>query len=59
MQSFVQRTNNELCHLCVIATRLNREIKWDPTAERIVGDDWAASFAFRKQHIGFELPNVD
>ena len=32
------------CHLSAIAARLNRVIKWDPKAEKIVGDDLAAAF---------------
>ena len=46
------------CHLCGIAARLGRVIKWDPTAETIVGDDLAASFMSREQRKGFELPEV-
>ncbi len=46
------------CHLCGIAARLGRVVKWDPTAETIVGDDLAASFMSREQRKGFELPEV-
>ena len=46
------------CHLCGIAARLGRVIKWDPQAETIVGDDLAASFMAREQRKGFELPTV-
>ncbi|MDO5566593.1 MAG: Gfo/Idh/MocA family oxidoreductase [Planctomycetia bacterium] len=54
--SHIQAMN--VCHLCVIATRLNREIKWDPAKEEIVSDDQAAAFVSRKQRKGFELPTV-
>jgi predicted dehydrogenase len=46
------------CHLAAIAARLGRTIKWDPVAEKIVGDDQAASFAARKPRDGFEIPRV-
>jgi|BioPla2DNA2_1021312.scaffolds.fasta_scaffold44931_2 predicted dehydrogenase len=43
------------CHLCSVAARLNREIQWDVNAERIVGDELAASFWAREQRKGFEI----
>ena len=46
------------CHLCAIAARLKRVIKWDAKAEKIVGDDLAASFLAREQRQGFEIPRV-
>jgi len=46
------------CHLAAIAARLGRTITWDPAAEKIVGDDQAASFASRTPRAGFELPKV-
>jgi predicted dehydrogenase len=54
--SHVQAMNT--CHLCAIAARLGRVIKWDPQTEKIVGDDQAASFFARKQREGFEIPKV-
>lgn len=51
--SHVQAMN--CCHLCGIAARLNREIKWDVNKEQIVGDDLAASFWGREQRKGFEI----
>ena len=45
------------CHLAGIAARWGREITWDPVAERIVGDDQAASFFSRPVRKGFELPD--
>ncbi|MDO4550086.1 MAG: Gfo/Idh/MocA family oxidoreductase [Planctomycetia bacterium] len=47
------------CHLAAIAARLNKEIKWDPVAEKIVGDDLAASFFARENRKGFEKPKLD
>lgn len=46
------------CHLSAIAARLNRVVKWDPQAEKIVGDEEAAKFFARKQREGFEIPRV-
>ncbi|MGI6401167.1 MAG: Gfo/Idh/MocA family protein [Thermoguttaceae bacterium] len=46
------------CHLCGIAARLGRTIKWDPKEETIVGDDVAASFMAREPRKGFEFPEI-
>jgi hypothetical protein len=37
------------------ALRLDRDIKWDPEAERIVGDDEAQSFTRREPRKGYEI----
>jgi predicted dehydrogenase len=52
----VQTMNS--CHLCAIAARLGRAIKWDPQTETIVGDDVAASMFAREQRTGYEIPRV-
>ncbi|HTN73867.1 MAG TPA: Gfo/Idh/MocA family oxidoreductase [Pirellulaceae bacterium] len=54
--SHVQTMNT--CHLAAISARLKRNIKWDAKAEKIVGDDEAATFMARKQREGFEIPRV-
>jgi hypothetical protein len=46
------------CHLCAIAARLGRKIRWDPKAEKIIGDDQAAAFFARRARAGFEIPRV-
>lgn len=46
------------CHLAAIAARFNREIKWDPKAEKIVGDDEAAKLFARTPREGYEIPRV-
>ncbi len=46
------------CHLCTIAARLGRNIKWDPKTEKILGDEQAASFAARPRREGFEILKV-
>lgn len=43
------------CHLAGIAARLNRQIQWDPVAERIVGDAQAQNFVAREYRKGFEI----
>ena len=53
---YVQTMNT--CHLCAIAARLGRKIHWDPKAEKIVGDDQAASFFARTPRPGFEIPRL-
>jgi len=42
------------CHLAGIAARLGRTLRWNPTAERIEGDDLAASFLAREPRKGYE-----
>ena len=51
--SHVQAMN--VCHLCVLAARLGREITWDPKSEKM-GDDQAQSFFARKERKGYEIP---
>jgi len=46
------------CHLAAIAGRLGRKIKWDPTTEKIVGDEQAQAFTSRTPRAGFEIPRV-
>ena len=43
------------CHLANIALRLRREVKWDPAAEKIVGDEEAQSFTSRTPRKGYEI----
>ncbi len=46
------------CHLSAIAARLGRVIKWDPKAEKIVGDDQAATFFARQRRTGYDILKV-
>lgn len=46
------------CHLSAIAARLNRVVRWDPKAEKIVGDEEAAGFFAREQRAGYEIHRV-
>ena len=43
------------CHLAAIAARLGRQIRWDPVAEKVVGDELAQSFVARVRRKGFEI----
>jgi hypothetical protein len=36
------------CHLCNIALMLGRDLKWDPRAEKFVGDEQAQALASRQ-----------
>jgi predicted dehydrogenase len=47
-----------ICHLANITRRLNRPIKWDPAAERIIGDEEANGLLTRPRRKGYELPTV-
>ncbi|MGF1451547.1 MAG: Gfo/Idh/MocA family protein [Opitutales bacterium] len=45
-----------ICHLSEIAKRLGRPLRWDPEAERILGDSDAARWIDRPRRAGYELP---
>ena len=57
--AFSHTYSMNVCHLCAIAARLGRVIRWNPETETIEGDDVAASFLSREQRKGFELPTLD
>ena len=44
-----------VCHLGNIAVRLGREIRWDPSAERIVGDAEAEKWLDRPRREPYTL----
>lgn len=46
------------CHLCAITARLGRELHWDPTKEKFIGDDQAQTFVSRTARVGYEYPAV-
>ena len=46
-----------VCHLCVIAARLGREVHWDPKDERTL-DVQAQSFVARERRRDYEIPRV-
>ncbi|MFM8434558.1 MAG: gfo/Idh/MocA family oxidoreductase, partial [Planctomycetia bacterium] len=43
-----------VCHLGNISCKLGRPLKWDPAAERFVGDAEADALLARPQRQGFE-----
>jgi predicted dehydrogenase len=47
-----------VCHLGNIAARLGRQINWDPSAERIVGDDQAAEMLRRPYRAPWTHPET-
>ncbi len=46
-----------VCHLGNIARWVGRELKWDPKAERFIGDDEANKMLDRPHRKGYELPD--
>ncbi|TWT68983.1 Gfo/Idh/MocA family protein [Crateriforma conspicua] len=44
-----------VCHLAGICCRLGREIRWDPDAERVIGDELADSMLARPYRPGYEI----
>lgn len=50
-----QHRSATVCHLGNIAVRLGRKLKWDPKAERFIGDDEADAMLSRVQRKGFEV----
>ncbi len=54
--SHVQTMNT--CHLCAIAARLNRVIRWDPKTEKILGDAEAAAFFSRARRPEYDIANI-
>jgi len=47
-----------VCHLANITRWLGRRLRWDPAAERFIGDDEANGFLTRARRKGYELPAV-
>src|SRR5205823_141660 len=50
-----QHRSATVCHLANIAVRLGRKLRWDPVAERFVGDTEADGMLARVQRPGFEV----
>ena len=47
-----------LCHLVNICRAVQRRLRWDPKAEKFVGDDDANKLLSRPRRKGYELPEV-
>jgi len=43
------------CHLCNIALRLGRALKWNPSEEMFIDDDQANAMLSRPQRKGYEI----
>ena len=50
-----QHRSVSVCHLANIAIRLGRKLKWDPSAEQLLGDAEANTWLRREQRKGFEV----
>lgn len=47
-----------LCHLVNICRAVQRKLRWDPAAERFIGDEEANRLLSRPRRRGYELPKV-
>ena len=47
-----------ICHLANIAIKLGRKLKWDPQAEKFIGDEEANKLIDRPRRDPWQLPNV-
>jgi predicted dehydrogenase len=47
-----------LCHLVSICRLLDRKLKWDPKAEKFIGDEEANKMLSRPRRKGYELPKI-
>ena len=50
--------SNTVCILMNICRELGRKLKWDPAAERFVGDAEADKLLSRPRRKGYELPKI-
>ncbi len=47
-----------VCHLVNICRDFGRKLRWDPKAEKFVGDDEANTMLSRPRRKGYELPKI-
>lgn len=47
-----------LCHLMNICRTVQRKLKWDPKAEKFIGDEQANQLLSRPRRKGYELPRI-
>lgn len=50
-----QHRSASICHLANISCQLDRKLRWDPEAERFVGDAEADALLSREQRQGYEI----
>ncbi len=54
----IAHRSTTVCYLVNICRDLGRKLKWDPKAERFIGDDEANKMLSRPRRKGYELPDV-
>jgi predicted dehydrogenase len=54
----VGHRSGTICQVAAIAERTGRALKWDPSAEQIVGDSEAQAMQDRPRRAGYELPMI-
>lgn len=54
----IAHRSTSVCHLVNIARELGRGLRWDPKAERFIGDEEANGLLERPRRAGYELPKV-
>ena len=54
----VGHRSGTICQVAAIAERTGRALKWDPSAEQIVGDSEAQAMQDRPRRAGYELPII-
>jgi predicted dehydrogenase len=54
----IAHRSTTVCHLVNICRELQRNLRWDPAAERFRGDEEANAKLARKRRKGYELPKV-
>ncbi|MEK7406495.1 MAG: Gfo/Idh/MocA family oxidoreductase [Acidobacteriota bacterium] len=50
--------SNTVCHLVNICRDLGRKLRWDPKAEKFIGDAEADKLLSRPRRAGYELPRI-
>jgi len=54
----IAHRSNSVCHLVNICRDLGRKLKWDPKAEKFLGDDEANKLISRPRRKGYEFPKI-
>jgi hypothetical protein len=54
----IAHRSNSVCHLVNMARETGRTLKWDPKAEKFIGDAEANRLLSRPRRKGYELPAV-
>jgi predicted dehydrogenase len=54
----IAHRSTTVCHLVNICREVGRKLKWDPKAERFLGDEEADKLLSRPRRAGYELPSI-